>query len=79
MLYRCPVCLHCEEQSIVEIDVEGYHKWRSGMLLQDAFPGMDLYKREMLLTGTHPKCWEEMFEEFNEEEVEYDDGIQGAV
>jgi hypothetical protein len=48
-----------------------------GQLAQNAFPHMSDGEREMLITGTHPECWEKLFppeeEELEEEEAEGDD------
>ena len=50
----CPNCLRTA-RSVVSRD--GYERWRSGTLIQDAFPEMSAAQREMLLTGIHPECW----------------------
>jgi hypothetical protein len=35
---------------------QGYH-------IQDAVKSLDKHYREQMITGTHPKCWLEMFGE----------------
>lgn len=35
--------------------------WRSGNLIQNAFPTLSSEEREFLMTGTSPQKWEEMF------------------
>jgi hypothetical protein len=37
--------------------------WRSGTLIQRAFPEMPADQRELLITGTHPACWDRLFAE----------------
>jgi hypothetical protein len=37
-----------------------YIDWRSGMLIQDAFPGLDNSLREFIKTGVAPTEWEEL-------------------
>jgi hypothetical protein len=37
--------------------------------VQDIFPHISKELCEVLITGTHPECWIEMFEETNEEAV----------
>lgn len=56
----CPVC---HKYSEVEVDDTSYILWQNGMFVQDAFPEMSIDTRELLITGTHPVCWEAMFSE----------------
>jgi hypothetical protein len=37
--------------------------------------------RELLITGTHPACWEKMFSEFEweDEDVEHDSEVQDGL
>jgi hypothetical protein len=32
--------------------------WKDGMLLQDAMPSLTQDDRELLISGTCPKCWD---------------------
>lgn len=54
-------CSICEKRSILRVDAASYQLWQSGMLVQDAFPNMDHATREMFISGTHPECWNSMF------------------
>ena len=36
-------------------------RWREGSNIQVAFPEMPKDQRELLITGTHPACWDAMF------------------
>ena len=36
-------------------------RWRSGMLVQDAFPALTAEQRESLMTGATPDEWGKMF------------------
>ena len=54
-------CFHCGEQGILELPNAGIEAYENGSLIQDAFPELDRQLREQIITGTHPKCWEEMF------------------
>jgi hypothetical protein len=45
----------------MEVDKAALNNWRAGVLIQRAFPNMTADQREMLITGTHPECWETMF------------------
>lgn len=51
----CPVCSKTET---MEIDQIAYLKWLAGTLIQDAFPTLTINQRELIITGTHPVCWD---------------------
>jgi hypothetical protein len=55
----CPVCPVCNTRSFMTVDKEGYDKYLSGEFIQVAFPKMSADYREMMVTGIHPKCWED--------------------
>jgi hypothetical protein len=59
----------------VEVTEEGYYRWQKGQMVQDAFPRMSADQIELLVTGTHPKCWESIFPE---EEDDYCEGCEKA-
>jgi hypothetical protein len=50
---------------------EGLALRQAGAYVQDAFPYLSAPEREQLISGTHPKCWDEMFE--CAEEYDYQD------
>lgn len=57
-------CLSCKKESIIEVPQKDYYNWRfSGQLIQEAFPYLNADKREQLLTGYCPTCWDTMFKE----------------
>lgn len=56
----CPVC---GTTTILDVDGDSWEKWQQGMLIQNAFPRMSKITRELLMTGTHDHCWDEMFTE----------------
>ena len=46
-----------------------YKAWcNKEILVQDAFPHMSKEEREVLMTGTHPDCWNIMWAGFDDEE-----------
>jgi len=61
-------CIRCGERSELEVDLASYTKWKDNVLIQTAFPAMSISDRELLITGTHDECWEEMFAHDHEEE-----------
>ena len=59
-------CLVCGNRAIVEVPKDGFEEWQSGLVdIQHAMPGLDADQRELLLTGTHAHCWEQMWEGHN--------------
>ena len=56
----CPVCHHT---SRVQLDEAKIQAWRGGKHVQNVWPEKSPDERELLITGTHPKCWDKMFGE----------------
>jgi hypothetical protein len=56
----CPICGH---RSKVQVELDNYIKWLGGVLAQVAFPDYTDSERELLVTGTHPSCWDILFSE----------------
>jgi len=60
-----PECFHCGKPGSVQIEsteyTSGWAKRQAGELIQHCFPSLSSSEREQVLTGTHPKCWDEMF------------------
>jgi hypothetical protein len=54
-------CIHCGKPARVEVYKTQFDAWRAGMLAQNAFYDKSADEREMIISGTHPKCWDEMF------------------
>lgn len=55
-------CIHCSEQNKIKLDKEPFEKWKyQGQYVQHAFPHLSIDDRELLVSGTHPKCWNEIF------------------
>lgn len=58
---RAPKCLHCGEAADVEMTEEQYAKFFiQERKIQDVFPDWTPGAREVLLSGTHPECWDAM-------------------
>jgi hypothetical protein len=54
-------CMFCGDNSVMTVNAASYVAWKDGALIQDAFPEFDAATREVIKTGTHGKCWEQMF------------------
>ena len=65
--YQTKPCIRCGESSTMMLDVEKIKRWVDGEYVQDVWPEMSIDNRELLITGTHPACWDEMFSDDDEE------------
>jgi hypothetical protein len=54
----CPACVVCGEAARIAVPAEGLRLWHGGAFVQDAFPEMSADDRELLISGTHDKCWD---------------------
>jgi hypothetical protein len=61
-------CRVCKRSGVIEVDAVGYARWKGGAYVQDAFPTLDADQRELLMTGTHAPCWEQMWGPVNYDE-----------
>lgn len=59
--FTTPKCPHCGKTSTVELEELAFDNWVGGMFIQDAFPQMSPDEREVMITGTHPECWDKIF------------------
>ena len=59
-MVNTPTCGMCGEQGVVEVPAIGFLEWNFGKLAQEAFPDLNVALREQIISGTHPKCWEQM-------------------
>ena len=56
-------CFHCGGSNKILVETEYLEKWYNGTLIQEAFPNLTANERELIQTGIHPECWNEMFPE----------------
>lgn len=55
-------CPFCKGVSQIKIALKDYNLWHNqGWLIQNVWPNVSVDDRELLITGTHPKCWDEAF------------------
>ena len=77
---QTPQCHYCHKPSIIELsqsELERYGALQRGefRFIQDALPEWSADKRELLITGTHPECWDAIFED----DATYTDPTQPAA
>lgn len=64
-VYRqCPVC---KTPRTLVVSYKAFCNWRSGTLIQLAFPDLSSSDREFLQTGTCDPCWKKMWAYLDEE------------
>lgn len=63
MIYTTPACLVCHKTSVVELEIRDVERWKRGEHVQHVWPDKTPEERELLQTGTHPGCWDQMFQE----------------
>ena len=61
-------CPFCQKLAEVEVPFEGFMAWQSGELIQNAMPELSADSREQLISGTCPRCWDETFGVYDEED-----------
>ncbi len=55
---QCPWCGRDYE---IRVPYDGYIKWRSGVLIQNAFPTLTPTERECMITGYCAECQDKLF------------------
>lgn len=60
-------CCVCGKSEVKTLDRASVIRWQDGENIERAFPDMDAGERELLITGTHPDCWDTLFDEGEEE------------
>jgi len=64
---KTKTCVVCDEYEIWSLDRQAVESWQGGESIQNAFPDMTMSDRELLISGTHPACWDKLFPEEEEE------------
>ena len=58
----CPKCTVCGNQSVVLVHRVDYDRYVwDGAFVQDAFPYLSVDQSDLIITGTHPECWDQLF------------------
>lgn len=61
-LYQTKNCFHCGSSGYVHVKATDLWDYlEKGKYAQDAFPYLTVGEVEQVISGTHPKCWDEMF------------------
>ena len=54
-------CPSCRKTFVIEVPQDGYERWLSGELPQNAMPDVPSATREQLITGIDDACWRKMW------------------
>ena len=65
---KTKTCRVCGEYEVWSLDRAALERWQAGEYIQNAFPEMSMEDREILITGTHPACWDKLFPKEDENE-----------
>jgi hypothetical protein len=68
ILVKTKPCCVCGEYEVWSLDRQAVTRWQEGENIQHVFPDMSAPDREILITGTHPACWDKLFPEEGEDE-----------
>jgi hypothetical protein len=55
-----PKCMFCKKTTELEVDEFKLKLFIRGESVQSMWPEWNADQRELLLTGTHPECWDAM-------------------
>ena len=58
---ECLMCTMCRFHKILALPTQAVQVWESGATVQEAFPWLSAPTREMMISGTHPECWNLLF------------------
>lgn len=56
-------CRRCPEIYEISVDPDDYRAWKTGTLIQDAFPYLSADEREILISGICSVCFDNLFKE----------------
>lgn len=67
---KTPRCRYCGESGSIELTDAEVLAMETTPFIQKALPNRSPDERELLITGTHPACWDAMFPPEDEEDEE---------
>jgi hypothetical protein len=57
----CRPCAVCGKQAEVSMTADQFGRWLAGEHVQNVLPSMPAPERELLISGTHPACWNKLY------------------
>ena len=58
---KTKTCCVCDKFEVLTLNRSAVESWQEGEYIQNAFPDMSDNERELLISGTHPTCWDKLF------------------
>ena len=68
ILVKTKTCTVCGQYEMWSLDRDSVMRWHEGENIQRVFPDMSAGDREILISGTHPACWDKLFGEDDSDE-----------
>lgn len=68
IVVRTKSCAVCGDYEMWSLDRELVNRWQGGENIQLVFPDMSAEDRELLISGIHPVCWDQLFPKESEDE-----------
>ena len=64
VVYQPRNCMICgKPNEPITLPREAYERWEAGEYAQNVFPQMSVDQREILISGSHPQCFDDLFPE----------------
>jgi hypothetical protein len=67
--WTSPPCPLCGKTTILVADIDKVRNWRKGKYVQHVWPELSADIREVVITGTHPECWDELMSDLMREHL----------
>lgn len=61
--FRTGACPYCGQHGSVRVTLDDQARRAAGELVQHAFPEMPAALREQIISGTHPACFDALFDD----------------
>ena len=66
-IMQCPRCGRIDR---VEVKFDDFIKYSTGASVMECFPYLQPWERELFISGICPDCWEDIFGEEEDDEIE---------
>ena len=61
------ICIHCRQENRIYVEPKDYLDWlNKDRYVQDIWTTLSQQDRELIISGTHSECWNEMFPDEDE-------------
>lgn len=56
-----PACMFCQQAGTLTVTREQADRLQAGEFAQEVLPDIGPDRREQIINGTHPQCWDAIF------------------